>query len=67
MKRSTEELVDLAIAAVGREHADHNAGHDCDGCIYNQGCDPWPGTRLPCGQFNCWHDLTEDEEEEENE
>lgn len=45
----------------------------CENCIYNNDMGAWPETRLPCGQFNCWHalhakaweDLEEDELKEE--
>lgn len=44
----------------------------CENCIYNNDIDAWPETRLPCGQFNCWHAIharlwEEAEEKEEKE
>ena len=46
---------------------DPNNSHNCTKCPENAGFDPWPGNRLPCGQFNCWVELhcCNDEEEEE--
>ena len=42
-----------------------NNSHNCTKCPENAGFDPWPGNRLPCGQFHCWVDLHCDEGEEE--
>ena len=37
--------------------------HNCAECPANNGCDEWPGTRLPCGQFHCWVAVTIKREE----
>ena len=44
---------------------DKSNSHNCTKCPENAGFDPWPGNRLPCGQFNCWVDLYCCDEEEE--
>ena len=45
---------------------DKNNEHNCAQCPENAGFDAWPGNRLPCGQFHCWVDLhnCDDEEDE---
>ena len=30
---------------------------NCDECPMNEEFSSWPGTRLPCGQFQCWVDV----------
>ena len=35
--------------------------HNCEECPENRDFSSWPGTRLPCGQFHCWVDLTNKE------
>lgn len=36
---------------------------NCAECPHNIGSSDWPGTKLPCGQFLCWVDVTCGEDE----
>lgn len=43
--------------------ADPSNAMKCDGCPANEGFSDWPETRLPCGQFNCWVTMHQQERE----
>ena len=43
---------------------DYNEVTSCENCSYNEGFSEWPGHRLPCGQFKCWHELHEERRNE---
>lgn len=37
--------------------------YNCAKCPENRNESSWPGTRRPCGQFNCWVVLTCEQKE----
>ena len=40
--------------------------YDCTNCPYNEDMDHGPDRRYPCGQQNCWLELYDGEEVEED-
>lgn len=62
--------MEMTIAEIQAFLANPANQYNCAECPENKGLDSWPGTRKPCGQFNCLVSIIckdDDSEEDEDE